>query len=179
MGSGAAVYADKQNVGYESPFYLLKRVAETARITLTPVEQVPSLHTEFAQRRLDELKAIQTEAPAPVAPAPAVTQTAQNNDKMAVEIKAEAQKREAKMTELKNQMRQEVDDVISEIETKQIKKLNAANLCHSVSSIIKEDAKINQNETKEEGQRNRIVRFEKNCGEFIEASSTIQMKGNN
>ncbi len=58
MGSGAAVYADKQNVSYSHPLYPLKRISETVKLTLAPAQSVPALHNEFANRRLEEIKTI-------------------------------------------------------------------------------------------------------------------------
>ena len=164
LGSGAAVYADKANVDYNHPLYSLKRVAEAIRIELAPAEQLPVLHTEFAQRRLDEVKKIEAADILIATTTKAV-------------INSDIKKHQETMTKLRNQMRQEVTIVISEIEEKQVQKISVQKLCDSVSNIMKEDEKRGDGEIKEIYMRN-WVRLEKNCGDFTNASSTRPLKKN-
>jgi len=162
LGSGAAVYADKTNVDYSHPLYNFKRVAEAMRVNLAPEEQLPILHNELAQRRLDEVKKIE-------AADILVTTTTETV------INADIKKHQEIITKLRNDMRQEVNTVISEIEEKHVQEISAHKLCDSVSDIIKEDEKRGDGEVKEIHMKN-WARLEKNCGDFINASSTNPLK---
>jgi len=165
IGSGAAVFADKTNVEYSHPLYSLKRVVEAVRIELAPVEQLAVLHTEFAQRRLDEVKKIEAADILVATTTEAV-------------INADIKKHQETVTKLRNQMREEVSSVISGIEEKRVQKTSVQKLCDSVSNIMKEDEKRGDGEEKEIHMKN-WARLEKNCGDFINASSTNPVKEDN
>ncbi|MBI4094822.1 MAG: hypothetical protein HY435_01355 [Candidatus Liptonbacteria bacterium] len=61
--SGGAVYADERNVGPESILYPLKRSKEAVDLALTSDLGKPSLHLKFAERRLEEIKTFESDAP--------------------------------------------------------------------------------------------------------------------
>jgi len=161
LGSGAAVYADKTNVNSSHPLYGLKRVAETVRLTLAPVSQSPILHTQFAARRLQEIKAINLAPPPANLPSGIKTTDELMDGKMKVQISKQNQK----MAELRTQMRQEIDSAISEIEQKQVGKTSAKNVCVSVSQIMKEDEQADGEEVKAMYLEN-WAKVNKNCHDF-------------
>lgn len=187
IGSGAVVYADKANVDYNNPLYNFKRLAESVRITIAPQEQLPVLHAELAQRRLDEIKKIEADVAVitediatstedvvtiikDVATTTKYVATTTKNitapKKIEEKIKAEVKKRQETKVNLRNDLRAEINSVMNEIEAKRVERTNATKLCHSVSQIMKEDEEINHDEAKEEYEKN-WSKFKKDCGEFI------------
>jgi hypothetical protein len=201
LSGGAAVYADKTNVDSGHPLYELKRAVEAVRVELAPAEELPVLHTELAQRRLDEIKKIESEVSTSIQETASeeATTTEQINvkkeeaatttikvatttkkasipSKIQDQIKAQNKKRQDLMNNLRNQMRQEVDDVFKEMEQKKIKKDNAPTLCKSVSQIIKEDEKRDGDAAQYYAKN--WARLQKNCGSFIDATSTDFMRRN-
>ncbi len=157
LGSGAAVYADKTNVDYSHPLYSFKRLAESVRIIMAPQEQIAILHNEFAQRRFDEMKIIETKD---ISVATTTEPVIETNIK----------KHQETVTKLRSQMSQEVNSVISEIEENRVATTSAQKLCDSVSHMMKEDEETDGNEAKEAHMKN-WDRLEKNCGDFINARS--------
>ena len=198
IGSGAVVYADKANVDYNNPLYNFKRLAESIRITIAPVEQLPVLHTELAQRRLDEIKKIEADVEIMTKNMATTTEdvaitikdlatttkyvaTTTKNitapKKIEEKIKAEQKKRQGIMSNLRIQMRKEVNSVMNEIEQKRVEKTSAQKLCNSVSQIMKEDEQTDGGES-ESTHVERWNRLQKNCGEFIKIdSSNIKNSG--
>ena len=186
LGSGAAVYADRANVDYAHPLYSLKRTVEAVRVELASSQQQPVLQTELAQRRLDEIKKIEadmeiisqevsmTTKEVSVAQGTATTtkEVAASTKKITIKkktqqnLEAEQKKRQELMTNLRNQMRQELGSVIDEIENKRVEKTRMEKLCSSVLQIMEEDEETDGDET-EEKRNERWNRFQKNCGEFI------------
>ncbi|MEK7465581.1 MAG: DUF5667 domain-containing protein [Patescibacteria group bacterium] len=61
LTGGITSYADYANVGSASPLYTLKRTSESIRLSFTKESARPTLHLEFANRRLQELKETGTE----------------------------------------------------------------------------------------------------------------------
>ncbi|PIW76057.1 MAG: hypothetical protein CO001_03355, partial [Candidatus Portnoybacteria bacterium CG_4_8_14_3_um_filter_40_10] len=146
----------------------------------------PVLQTELAQRRLDEIKKIEadmeiisqevsmTTKEVSVAQGTATTtkEVAASTKKITIKkktqqnLEAEQKKRQELMTNLRNQMRQELGSVIDEIENKRVEKTRMEKLCSSVLQIMEEDEETDGDET-EEKRNERWNRFQKNCGEFI------------
>jgi hypothetical protein len=199
LSGGAAVYADKTNVDSGHPLYELKRVVEAVRVELAPAEELPVLHTELAQRRLDEIKKIESEVSTTIEEttpeeattteqiivkkeevATTTTKVATTTKKASIpakiqdQINAQNKKRQDLMNNLRNQMRQEVDDVFKEMEQKKVKKDNTPTLCKSVSQIIKEDEK--RDGASADYYAKNWARFQTNCGSFINANTTDSMR---
>lgn len=61
--SFTAIYADQRNVGPESVLYGFKRSQEAVNLTLSNEEEKPEAHAKLAERRLNEIKAIQNKDP--------------------------------------------------------------------------------------------------------------------
>jgi hypothetical protein len=61
-GGGAIVFADQANVSATHPLYGLKRASENIRLALSSSQKKTELESAFAQRRLDEIQKIQTNA---------------------------------------------------------------------------------------------------------------------
>ena len=189
LGSGAAVYADKANVDCGHPLYNLKRAVEAVRIELAVSEQLPVLHTQLAQRRLDEIKKIELETALTAEEvttkiedildtATTTESTTTTTKKITTQKKTEEKIEEEKnrqelMANLRNQMRQEVSSVIEQIEKKQIGIDSIKELCQSVSQIMKGDEETDGDET-EESHTQRWSRFQRNCGEFMK----VELKNN-
>jgi len=159
FGSGAVVYADATNVSYNHPLYNFKRVAETVRLKLAPSEQVAALRTEFAERRVQEIKIITTQEP--------IEKITENIKKdVQIRVDSQIQEHQQKMVNLRNGLKQQVSSVVEEIEAKKAKNASAADLCDSMSRIMKEDEEIDKEEAKKMHEEN-WSRFKKNCGEVM------------
>ncbi|MFH0852202.1 MAG: hypothetical protein V1845_01170 [bacterium] len=173
LGSGAAVYADATNVSYGHPLYNFKLAVETVRVKVAPGGKAAVLRTEFAERRVQEIKIVTTQKPM----AEAAESTKAENVKDGVQTKAGAKEQEhqQKMADLRSHLKKQVDLVVEEIEEKKAKSASAAELCDSMSRVMKEDEEIDREETKEEHEQS-WARFKKNCSEFMNDKDSGKVK---
>lgn len=58
-----STYADHKDVGVDSALYPLKRISESMRLLLTSESKKTILHSEFAERRLNEIEVLVAEKP--------------------------------------------------------------------------------------------------------------------
>src|SRR4030042_4219761 len=125
--SGMVVFADMTNVGYGHPLYSFKRFGESVRIKLVPQAGQPSLHQEFAERRLEEMKAIKGNT----IPASATDQVKNQNQSILTQNK--------EVEQLSQQMHQEINLIFSDVEANRIEPARIKIICNDIARILNDD----------------------------------------
>jgi hypothetical protein len=153
-GSGLTVFAEKANVGASHPLYPLKRISETVQIKLAPSDNKVSLHNEFAERRLGEIKEIKTT----------------NATSTAREIE--------KIESLDEDLHFQVNSALEEASLAGLKKEERSDLCRSISRVIEDEDEIIPENQPEESLKYR-AKFDEGCKEFVgtEAEKKGEVKG--
>jgi hypothetical protein len=121
LSVGAMVYADRADVPYNHPLYSLKKANENIQVQLASPADAPDLYNRLAQRRIDEMNAIQSDP-------------GQDNQSKVKNIKA-----------LSLDLEQEIDNALIKLDAVKDQKSNPEEekkLCKSIATIIENHRKI-------------------------------------
>ncbi len=142
MSGGAMVYANQANVGADHPLYIFKRAGENIRLQLAPQNQKPLLNSEFAERRVSEIKEIKEK-----------------------DDSAEEESIEKLNTDFDSQLNKAFEKFEEESNNGNISQTDRSKFCRSVFRIIKEHDEALSGYPGLLGQKNHSL-FNKNCAQI-------------
>lgn len=161
LTSGAVVFADRQNVNYNNPFYTLKRIGEEVKLKAVPAESKPLLRDELARRRLEEIKQIKA-------------QTEIKTKNLEIKTSPGAGKEKEALADLNKELHFQIKTALKEAQEKKISAQADSKLCESVSRTLREDKELIDDEERE--KKESWSAFNDHCEQFMEKEKRLDEK---